>query len=203
MKKLRYFGFVLLLLVVSTACGVQDNSSSASNAGNMATVDDVLSAQMEAEDDTASGDVASSDSANSAASDSAADASAESDASSGADSGVDVDITGLSATMVYAEMYNMVTMPLVYHGKTIKLTGYYDEYFDVMTDTLYCSVFVMDALACCAQGLQVEFSDDYAYPDDYPDDGAEITITATFEVYYPDDTQEYFYYHLVDAVVLN
>ena len=38
--------------------------------------------------------------------------------------GVDVDLTRLSSTMVYSEVYNMMNAPGDYIGKTIKMTGY-------------------------------------------------------------------------------
>ncbi len=45
--------------------------------------------------------------------------------------GVDVDLTRLSSTMVYSEVYNMMYAPDDYIGKTIKMTGqfvYYEDY---------------------------------------------------------------------------
>ncbi len=198
MKKLRYCFAVLVVLLISTACGTSESQGSSTG---MATVEDIISAQMAAEDDTADSESATSseDVADVQESESSEDAQSTEPADAYA---ADVDLVGASATIVYGEIYSMVTTPMLYHGKTVKLTGYYDEYFDVMTNTLYCSVFVMDALACCAQGLQIEFSDSYAYPDDYPEDGSEMTIFATFEIYYPDPDSNVFFYHLVDTVVL-
>ncbi len=202
MKKIRYVLAVVVLLIICTSC----EEPADSNANSIVSVDDIISEQMAQEDSGAASNGESSSAAD-ATSDDASDAgdtsdSAEDSAASDDEYAADIDLTVLSSTMVYAEVYNLVTMPLVYHGSTVKLTGYYDEYYDVMTDTLYCSVFVMDALGCCAQGLQVEFSDEYAYPDEYPEDGSEITIFATFEIYYPDPDSTSFYYHLVDTIVL-
>ncbi|MFI3169018.1 MAG: hypothetical protein R3Y06_03635 [Faecalibacterium sp.] len=198
MKKLRYFLAIVILLAISTACGQEEESQ----ANSIASVNDVISSQMALKDSDSS-DSEQLLEQDSASSDSAQDAQEENAEAAETDGLVaDVDLTELSATMIYAEIYNMVTMPLVYHGKTVKVTGYYDEYYDVMSDTLYCSLFVMDALACCAQGLSVEFGDDYVYPDDYPEDGAEITIYATFEIYYPEPGNSSFYYHLVDTIVI-
>ena len=36
---------------------------------------------------------------------------------------VDVDLTALSSTMVYSEVFNMLNTPENYVGKTIKMTG--------------------------------------------------------------------------------
>lgn len=40
-----------------------------------------------------------------------------------------------------------------------------------------------DAAACCAQGLEFEPESTLSYPDDYPEPGAEITVTGTFDSY--------------------
>ena len=42
--------------------------------------------------------------------------------------GVDVDLTRLSSTMVYSEVYNMMYTPGDYIGKTIKMTGQFVYY---------------------------------------------------------------------------
>ena len=47
---------------------------------------------------------------------------ADSEPTQGTD-GVDVDLTRLSSTMVYSEVYNMMNAPGDYIGKTIKMTG--------------------------------------------------------------------------------
>ena len=43
---------------------------------------------------------------------------------------VDVDLTVLSSTMVYAEVFNMMLSPDDYIGKTIRITGIFSVYQD-------------------------------------------------------------------------
>ena len=46
--------------------------------------------------------------------------------------GVDVDLTALSSTMVYSEVYNMLYFyPEDYYGKTVKMTGLFNVYQSV------------------------------------------------------------------------
>ncbi len=94
---------------------------------------------------------------------------------------VDVDLTQLSSTMVYSEVYAMVYEPEQYVGKTVKMHGLFatQEYNGVR---LYACI-VQDATACCSQGLEFELEEDLVYPDDYPEPGAEITVVGTFDFY--------------------
>lgn len=94
--------------------------------------------------------------------------------------GVDVDLTQMSATMVYAEVSNMMYCPDDYVGKIVRMRGQnINSYYDV-TDQTYHSVLIADATACCAQGLEYVLSDENAA---YPESDAEITVTGEFELY--------------------
>ena len=111
---------------------------------------------------------------------------------------VDVDLTVLSSTMIYAEVYNMMTKPDDYMGKTIKMSGpYYASYYD-QTDQYYHYVIIEDATACCQQGLEFVWNGDHAYPDDYPKDQARIEVVGVFGRY--DELGQTYYYLDVDDV---
>lgn len=94
----------------------------------------------------------------------------------------DVDLTAMSSTMVYAEVSNMMWEPERYLGRTVKLRGEYVVYHDEENDEYYHAVIITDALACCAQGLEFVWSGEHTYPDDYPEDGAEIEIAGIFQI---------------------
>ncbi len=102
----------------------------------------------------------------------------------GSDEGVDVDLTVLSKTVVYAQVYNMMLTPEEYTGKIVKMAGSYTEFYDESTGKRYHACIIQDATACCAQGIEFLLTDDYSYPDDYPKDGDEICVTGTFETYH-------------------
>ena len=95
---------------------------------------------------------------------------------------VDVDLTQLSSTMVYSEVYAMMREPEQYLGKSIKMRGAFTV-FQGTAGQLYFSCLVQDALACCAQGLEFELSDARSYPEEYPAPGSEITVVGTFDTY--------------------
>jgi hypothetical protein len=100
---------------------------------------------------------------------------------------IDVDLTALSSTMVYSEVYNMMVKPDDYIGKTVKMTGMYSYYHDDATGNDYHACIIQDATACCAQGIEFTTTDDFKYPDDYPAMGDDVTVIGRFDIYYEGD----------------
>lgn len=94
---------------------------------------------------------------------------------------VAVDLTTLSSTMVYAEVFNMMVSPDDYIGKTIRMTGIFTVYQDPETKQVYCGVIVEDATACCAQGFDLVMPEERSYPQDYPAPESEITVVGTLQ----------------------
>lgn len=111
---------------------------------------------------------------------------------------IDIDLTKLSSTMVYSEVYNMMVFPDDYIGKTVKMNGAFEYYEDPETKKLYFACIIADAAACCTQGLEFILAGNPIYPDDYPEIYSDITVTGTFEVYEENGFQ---YCRLVDAAL--
>ncbi len=110
----------------------------------------------------------------------------------------DVDLTVISGLLVYSEVYNMMAYSEDYVGKSVKMKGIYTVYIDDVTGALYHACIVQDATACCATGIEFELTDDYVYPDDYPKEGDEITVSGVFDTY---DDGGYTYCTLRNAVL--
>jgi len=110
--------------------------------------------------------------------------------------GIDVDLTALSGVVVYSEVYNMMYAPEDYIGKTIKMVGLFAVYQDEITGNYYYACIIEDATACCAQGIEFVLTDDYSYPDDYPQEGETVTVIGVFDTYMEDG---YLYATLRDA----
>ena len=117
--------------------------------------------------------------------------------------GVDVDLTVLSSTMVYSEVYNMLYFyPEDYYGKTVKMTGLFnvyqwvDENGVVLDMPVAYACIISDATACCAEGVEFVLEGDLTYPDDYPELGAEITVIGEFQSY---EENGMTWYHLINA----
>ncbi|MBR1690481.1 MAG: hypothetical protein IJ713_06885 [Oscillibacter sp.] len=165
---------ISLLLLSLTGCG----GAPAQRAGGSAspTVSQVLESggARNTVQDTAPNMVDAADIPSDAAVDAPAGASAPADGGEG----IDVDLTAMSATMVYAEVSNMMYLPDDYVGKTVRMRGQsLSTYYDA-TDQTYYSVLISDATACCAQGIEYMLAEGA-----YPADDEEVTVTGEFELY--------------------
>lgn len=113
-----------------------------------------------------------------------ADSSAEDESISVSDSRAngseDIDLTVMSSTMVYSQVYDMMSKPEDYIGKTVRMSGAFSEYYDETNDKTYYACIIKDATACCSQGIEFILSDE-SY--EYPEDGSEICVVGTFDVY--------------------
>ena len=113
--------------------------------------------------------------------------------------GVDVDLTLMGKDLIYATVYQMMSKPEEYEGKTIRIEGkYYASYYPI-TDKFYNYCLIADALACCSQGLEFELGGGAVYPGDYPADQSEVIVTGVFETYTEEAGQTFYYCRLRDA----
>lgn len=99
---------------------------------------------------------------------------------------VDIDLTVLSSTMIFGEVFNMTMEPDSYIGKTVKMRGQYSASYLEEGDKLYHFVVILDATACCAQGLEFVWTGDHVYPEDYPVNKSLIEIIGVWEKYEED-----------------
>lgn len=94
--------------------------------------------------------------------------------------GVDLDLTKLSATMVFAEVSAMVRTPEDYLGKTVRMAGplmVYEANPALGIDYFY-TVVIQDATACCQQGME------FIWPEGtLPEAGTGLVVTGTFAEY--------------------
>ncbi|MCR5250523.1 MAG: hypothetical protein K6E50_07960 [Lachnospiraceae bacterium] len=109
--------------------------------------------------------------------------------------GIDIDLTILSSTMVYAEVYDMMSVPENYLGKIVKMEGQYSYMADESKGVEYHACIIKDATACCSQGLEFVPNN----PEACPVLGESVTVVGTFDIYFEDD---YGYITLRNAQVL-
>ena len=152
--------------------------------------------------DTLSSDEEASASAESIPTPKEQETSEESEQPQASSNGVDVDLTVLSSTIVYSEVYNMLyNDPAHYLGKTVKARGTFSIYQLVtdgvlQPDPVSYACIISDAAACCAEGMEFVLEGDLTYPDDYPKLGTEITVIGEFQSY---EENGMTWYHLVNA----
>lgn len=103
---------------------------------------------------------------------------------------VDVDLSVMDSDMIYATVYQMMSDPEQYVGKTFRIEGKFYVTYDEMTKSQYYYCVIKDATECCAQGLEFVWGDgSHIYPDEYPTDGTEVIVDGTFELYMENDSR--------------
>ncbi|MBR1813282.1 MAG: hypothetical protein IJ773_05605 [Lachnospiraceae bacterium] len=164
MKKAIAAAICACLLLAMAGCG-ESGSAQGRTGGKTSGVNDVLEQQM-----------------------AGADVEAEAAEKSGgklmeSTEQIDVDLTKMSSTMVFAEVSNIMVNYESYIGKTIKMGGLYTTMQDENSGKRYFACIIQDATACCANGIEFVLTEDYSFPDDYPEKGDEISVVGVFDIY--------------------
>ena len=111
---------------------------------------------------------------------------------------VDLDLSAISGTVVYSQVYDMMSEPEAYLGQSIRMKGNFAYFQDPDTKQEYFAAVIADASACCAQGIEFVWKGEHVYPRDYPPLDTEITVTGIFGTYSEGDAE---YIQLTDADV--
>lgn len=116
---------------------------------------------------------------------------------------VDYDLTQMSSDLVYATVYQMMVTPEEYEGKMFRIDGnFYATYYEAKKKYYFYCV-TQDATACCAQGMEFVWGDGtHIYPEEYPEDNAEIVVEGIFETY-REEGDDNLYCRLSDATLQN
>ena len=72
---------------------------------------------------------------------------------------IDIDLTQMSSTMVFSQVYNITMTPEDYQGKVIKMKGQFLSDLDTGINTRYYACLILDATASSAEGLGFEPKD--------------------------------------------
>jgi len=95
------------------------------------------------------------------------------------ENGVDVDLAGLSMTIVQAEYERILSNADDYSGKTIRVNGlFYTLDFGDPGNRVHYIIIVMGD-ECCQLGFEFRRDGNYKFPGDYPSQNAMILITGT------------------------
>ena len=200
MKNLKKCMVLLLCILLITGCS-NKKGTNGKGVNNTNSIEKVIDNQIANEDgktETTESEKASSDvESNKGIEDTISGAENVRDT----DETVDYDLTQMSSDMVYATVYQMMVTPEEYEGKTFRIDGnFYATYYEA-TKKYYYYCIIQDATACCAQGMEFIWDDgSHIYPDEYPEDNAEIVVEGTFETY-REDGDENLYCRLSDAIL--
>ncbi len=182
MKKIICILISALMCMTIAGCGSSTDDKPAQGS-QIKSVDDVLNEKM-SENDRKAGQSSVQQST-----------PAQTDRQSSSSSPVDIDLTTLSSTMVYSEVYNMIASPENYMGKRVRMKGAFA--YSQGDNRYYYACIISDATACCAQGIEFILKDPHKFPEEYPEKGTEITVVGNFDTYNEGPNQ---YCQLIDAV---
>lgn len=117
----------------------------------------------------------------------------------GESDGIDVDLSEMSGTMVFSEVYNMMISPFDYIGKTVKMEGNFTVFHDDELNKDHLACIIQDATACCSQGVEFIPKEGGEFSAEAIPEGKEICVTGTFKTY---KEGKYTYWALMDAEVV-
>lgn len=189
MKRTGIGIWLLAAVVLISGCGKQADNGKGINSGK--TVDKVIESQVKKEEqkkteestkeDTQKNDQQNTDTQTSESVQGSVNAP---------EASVDVDLSVIDSDMIYATVYQMMSDPEQYVGKTFRIEGKFYVTYDEMTKNQYYYCVIKDATECCAQGLEFVWGDgSHIYPDEYPTDGTEVVVDGTFELYMENDSR--------------
>ena len=69
---------------------------------------------------------------------------------------VELDLSKMNADLAYAFIFQIVVEPEKYEGKTVRMTGTFETFYDNEPYGRHDYCIITDVLACCAQGLEFE-----------------------------------------------
>lgn len=112
----------------------------------------------------------------------------------------DIDLTNFSATAAYSEVSNILNSPSDYEGKIVKISGIFSAiYENVENNDLVFLCNILDATACCSQGIEFVPKNNLNFPQDFPMESSRITVVGTPKTYNKNGVTRV---HLEDAEII-
>ena len=190
-KKFLFLAVGMMMLLFG--CGVKNNAAVSSlNKGAFLA-------------ETSAASLTATSQAESSLSETSQAASVQDDSSVSAQASGDVvDLTKLNGTMMYSQVFDMMSNPQKYMGKRVVMRGQFSFYQPMdgdgkpIPDRIYCSCVIADATACCSEGLEFDLANKPASLEDYPAAGDDIEVSGTFSTY---DEGGFTYCRLINAAM--
>ena len=189
MKRTGIGIWLLAAVVLISGCGKQADNGKGINSGK--TVDKVIESQVKKEEQKKTEESTKEDNQKNDQQNTDTQTPESVQGSVNApEAAVDVDLSVMDSDMIYATVYQMMSDPEQYVGKTFRIEGKFYVTYDEMTKNQYYYCVIKDATECCAQGLEFVWGDgSHIYPDEYPTDGTEVIVDGTFELYMENDSR--------------
>ncbi len=89
---------------------------------------------------------------------------------------IDYDLSNMGYNMLSGITFEMLIEPEKYVDKTVKISGQF--YTEVEEGIRYYSVIIWDATLCCPAGMDFIPPESMQFPDDFPEQESQITVTG-------------------------
>ena len=111
---------------------------------------------------------------------------------------VELDLSKMNADLAYAFIFQIIVEPEKYEGKTVRMTGTFETFYDNEPYGRHDYCIITDVLACCAQGLEFESAIVSGV-----EPGQKITVSGTLKLRdaVSPDGMEYKTMRIADAAV--
>ena len=111
---------------------------------------------------------------------------------------VELDLSKMNADLAYAFIFQIAVEPEKYEGKTVRMTGTFETFYDNEPYGRHDYCIITDVLACCAQGLEFESAKVSGV-----EPGQKITVSGTLKLRdaVSPDGMEYKTMRIADAAV--
>lgn len=90
---------------------------------------------------------------------------------------IDFDLSNMNYNMISSITFEMLIEPEKYTDKTVKISGQF--YTEVEEEVRYYSAIIWDATLCCPAGMDFIPPATMIFPDDFPPEETQITVTGT------------------------
>ena len=108
---------------------------------------------------------------------------------------IDFDLSNMNYNMISSITFEMLIEPEKYTDKTVKISGQF--YTEVEKEVRYYSAIIWDATLCCPAGMDFIPPSTMKFPDDFPPEETQITVTGTLREK-PEDGNLLFYANKVE-----
>lgn len=97
-----------------------------------------------------------------------------------------LDLSDMSYTMAYAQVYSMVMAPKRHQGETLKIKGSYYGFQTEDGQDVHL-ILIMDEAGCCEVGMEFQITGNLAWPQDYPPNNSIILLTGLLDIIHHGD----------------
>lgn len=171
MRKYKCLPFILLLILLLTSCYGE-------NQQGLQTKKAVSIEDISEEIDEQRGNNSLEKTVSQKEPDTDEDFDVETEIQNNQSSDVDIDLTDVSSTIAYTQLFVIQRKPDEYIGKTVKLNGEFQVIENTENNIKFFAIIVSDDAACCKVGYEIVFSEKYKQSTDFPQIGENVTLVG-------------------------